>query len=393
MKKKWALFLVIIFMLTSCKLWQKKTPLDDLMVETNAAPYALDSLSKGNLPLHKKDIDDMTLRIMLREFGLVDSLIVVYRDQICYEWYFNGYTRHIRHKMCSVGKSVLSLLTGVIIEKNIIALEEKALDVLAEDYPRDNVQNYNVLKEMITLKTCLKMSSGFSGNELRTPFFLSTGKPNPKNSLIQILSDNDSIGYLLDLPIITPPGLFFNYNSGEPMLAEAMLEKKTGQNISTMVEENLFSSCGISSFSWETLKDNATAQDGGLQMHPVDMAQLGRLVLKRGRLNNQQIVSEDWIAKSTSRQIAVSIPVLDKAVDGYGFYWWRLNDEEVMKYLRVNDVTFAWGFGGQIILVCPHLEVVIVSTGRNCNGFKDTIKLFKEVFIPLLQAIEESKRI
>jgi len=393
MGKKLVLFLLVLCVLPACKLWQKKTPLDDQMVETSGAPYALDSLSEGNLPVQKKDIDDMTMRILLREFGLVDSLLVVYRDQLCYEWYFNGYTRHIRHKMCSVGKSVISLLVGAMIDKNIITLEEKALDVLGEDYPRENIQNYTIFKEMITLKTALKMSSGFAGNELKTPFFLSTGKLNPQNSLIQMLSDNDSLGYLLDLPIITPPGLFFNYNSGEPMLAEAMLEKKTGQDITTMAKENIFTPCGIKSFAWEAMKDNETTQDGGLQMHPVDMAQIGRLVLKRGRLNGQQIISEDWIEKSTSRQIAVSIPVLDKAVDGYGFYWWRLNDEEVSKYLRINDVVFAWGFGGQIILVCPHLEVVIVSTARNCYGFKDTIKLFKEVFMPLLQAIEESQRL
>jgi len=121
------------------------------------------------------------------------------------------------------------------------------------------------------------------------------------------------------------------------------------------------------------------------------MAQIGRLLLRRGILNSQQIVSREWISESTSRQIAVSLPVLDKAVDGYGYYWWKLKDEEVAKYLQLNDIFFAWGYGGQIILVCPHLEVVIVSTARNWQGFQETIKLFQEVFMPLLIAIEKNQ--
>ena len=385
------LWLCAVFFLFSCKAWQKTTPLDDQMVETPAASYAIDQLPEGILPVAEEDVARIELRLLLRQYGLVDSFIVIYRDQLCCEKYFNGYNRHIRHKVCSVGKSAISLLTGAMINQGKITLEEKLLDVLAGDYPSEEIENNGLLKEMITLETLLKMSAGFAWEELKISFFLPNGQPNPQNSLVKMLSDNDPIKYLLDLPIITPPGLFFNYNSGEPILAETMLEKKTGEKINSLMQEYLFTPSGITSFSWEKVSDNETKKEGGLQMHPVDMAQLGRLVLKRGRLNNQQIVSEEWISKSTSRQIAVSVPFLDKDVDGYGFYWWKLNDEEVGKYLRINDITFAWGFGGQIVVICPHLDTVIISTGRNYQGFQETIQLFKEVIVPLLTAIEKSQ--
>ena len=33
--------------------------------------------------------------------------------------------------------------------------------------------------------------------------------------------------------------------------------------------------------------------------------------------------------------------------------------------LKINDLLFAWGYGGQFIFVMPHLNTVVVSTGEN----------------------------
>ncbi len=64
----------------------------------------------------------------------------------------------------------------------------------------------------------------------------------------------------------------------------------------------------------------------------------------------------------------VTTGVLDKDLTKYeyGYQWWRFTDQDTtVSNLAVNDVYFAWGYGGQFIFVIPHLNMVVVSTGDN----------------------------
>ncbi len=59
----------------------------------------------------------------------------------------------------------------------------------------------------------------------------------------------------------------------------------------------------------------------------------------------------------------------------YGYQWWRFQDDHpTVSNLAVNDVYTAWGYGGQVIFIIPHLDMVVVSTGNN-SGANESVFL------------------
>jgi CubicO group peptidase (beta-lactamase class C family) len=92
------------------------------------------------------------------------------------------------------------------------------------------------------------------------------------------------------------------------------------------------------------------------------MAKIGQLVLDRGRWRAQQVVSEEWIAEST--RIAAGLEA-----ERYGYLWTRL---ETPPEAGGDEVITASGSGSQFIHVVPALGVVVVTTGGNLGGNKQS---------------------
>ena len=98
------------------------------------------------------------------------------------------------------------------------------------------------------------------------------------------------------------------------------------------------------------------------------MLTFGRLYLQDGRWQEKQIVPEEWVGQSTQVQVHI-----DEEFD-YGYQWWRFHDDSpIVESLAVNDLYFAWGYGGQFIFVIPHLQMVIVTTAGN---FDESSQIF-----------------
>ena len=76
-----------------------------------------------------------------------------------------------------------------------------------------------------------------------------------------------------------------------------------------------------------------------------DMAKIGYLYLKDGIWDGEEIVSKDWVEKSTR-----SVTYLGNDYD-YGYLWWSRS---------FLGGYFAAGYQGQYILVQPDQDVVVV---------------------------------
>ena len=74
------------------------------------------------------------------------------------------------------------------------------------------------------------------------------------------------------------------------------------------------------------------------------------------------MISQEWVQQSTSKHVNAD-PDSDDSSYGYGYQWWKFQDQDpTIANLAINDVYFAWGYGGQFIFVVPHLDMVVVST-------------------------------
>jgi len=347
----------------------------------NACPnlqkqYAIDTLPGcDDCPT---ELDEEILTVLVNkiengDFGNIHSLIIIHNDSLALEEYFMEWNRHMLHNCFSVTKSFTSALIGIAIEKGYISgIKEKLLSFFPE---YDDIENLDEKKESITLENVLTMTAGFTWNEFGIPYTDSEGNPNPANDAIKMAESVDWIKYMLDLSISDDPGTKWNYNSGCTVLLSGIIKKETGQLAEEFAKENLFDKIGVTNWEWHTGPNEITNTGWGLALHPVDMAMFGYLFLKNGILNGEEIVPENWVEESTSRQIPL-----------YGYQWWVLPDNMTEDHPEANGIFYAQGYGGQNIVIIPNINMVIVSTAENFMGQGGTVfNMLSDYILPALK--------
>ena len=293
---------------------------------------------------------------LIREQGLaVDSLLIVRHGYVVLDAYFYPYTADRLHDVASVTKSVTSTLTGIAIEEGLI----DGLDApLAGFFPEVTSLSSDPRKARITIRDLVSMSSG-----------LRCGYEPGEVELQAMLETPNWVHSVLDLPMAAEPGREFAYCSGNSHLLSAIIGHRAHSTTLEFAQRKLFVPLGIHKVVWPTDPQSVNRGWGELQMTPRDLAKIGFLFLHRGRWEDRQILSSDWVEHATRAQIGVS----KKDVD-YGYGWWALKG----KYAGLYE---AQGRGGQFVTVAPARDVVVVFTG----GFYD-----REQIAPLLLAAIKS---
>ena len=160
----------------------------------------------------------------------VHSLLVIRNGYLVSETYFEGYQPDAKHDMQSVGRSFTSALVGIAIDKGYIdGVDHRIIDF----FPERTFANLDKQKEAMTLDDVLTMRSGLEWQE--TPDTRNAQQRSP-----------DWIQFLLDKPVIAPPGSQWNYCSGCSHILSAILHETTGMNPRDFAEQYLFKPLGIS---------------------------------------------------------------------------------------------------------------------------------------------------
>jgi CubicO group peptidase (beta-lactamase class C family) len=102
-----------------------------------------------------------------------------------------------------------------------------------------------------------------------------------------------------------------------------------------------------------------------LRLSARDLARFGQLYLQSGTWNGRRVLSPEWIAASTTPRSDVG------GGRGYAWLWWTYAVGSMgERYPALNTLqTFAGsGTGGQLILVIPGADLVIVHRGDTDHG-------------------------
>jgi CubicO group peptidase (beta-lactamase class C family) len=349
---------------------------------SSACHYAIDDLPGCNdctTTLDEAILDELVNKIEDGDYGNIHSLIIIHNDSLALEEYFMEWNRHMLQFCASVTKSFTSAAIGIAIEEGYISgVEEKLLNFFPE---YDDIENLDERKESITLENVLTMTAGFTWDETAKPAFNIEGNPNPENDLAKMSESDDWIKYVLDRPLSDNPGTRWNYNSGGSHLLSGILQKGTNQSLEEFTGDNLFSALGITNWKWvdgigPSDPNGITTGGWGLTLHPVDMAMFGYLYLKKGVLNGNQIVPENWVNESTINHISF-----------YGYQWW-VSPDVTNVYPEREGMYYARGYFGQFIVIIPNSNMVIVSTAEN-ETLKDQAAVFNMLFDYILPAVKE----
>ncbi len=268
------------------------------------------------------------------------SLLISQHDQLIVEKYFNGQNARRKANVKSVSKSIMSALVGIAIEKGYIANLDEPISThfgpLIPDYT-------GTPKENITVGNLLSMQAG-----LETTSFYNYGK--------WVLSDN-WIRFALDQPLQAEPGTKLQYSTGNTHLLSAILTQATGKSTLAFAREVLAGPLGFELAPWPQDPSGIYFGGNNMELTPRQMLAFGQLYINGGQRNGIEVIPAAWVETSFT-------PLAESAREEgryYGYGWW-------MREMADYPTTFAWGYGGQFILLVPDLDLVVVTTSSSLPG-------------------------
>jgi CubicO group peptidase (beta-lactamase class C family) len=313
-----------------------------------------------NLEVTVKDEIKQPLFKVLRD-SETTAFLVIENDLIVMESYLNGYTRESINTSFSVAKSVTSLMIGKAIEDSLISsVDDPVTQYLPEFSQVDS--KYGKL----TIAHILNMRSGIQFKDHDLPW-----GDKPKAYYHPRLRER-----LKELPITFEPGSKFQYNSYNPILAGMILERVCGQSPAKYFEEKIWNTLGMEfSGSWSMDSDESgmTKMESGLNIRAIDFAKLGRLVLNKGDWNGVQVISSEWMEKSSSILQENKVEEFGDEIH-YEKFWWLFSNDQRKAY-----IISGWGHLGQYLYIFPDEKVIIVRMGKDTGRIDSWKKVFQEI--------------
>jgi CubicO group peptidase (beta-lactamase class C family) len=109
------------------------------------------------------------------------------------------------------------------------------------------------------------------------------------------------------------------------------------------------------------------------------MAKLGYLLLNDGRWQGEQILSADWVEKTTAVYIDTPAPGNG---DEYRYQWWHMtfpSDAGPVEALHRS------GWGGQALYLFPSLDMLVTLIGGNYEKQPPNNDIVAQHIIPAVQ--------
>lgn len=277
-----------------------------------------------------KAADTDALRSAAAGLAQLHSILVQRGDDVllAYAPRGRGLKRHTNIKSCS--KSVLALLLGSAIERGEISgLSTRLGDVAAALIPHDatpGVEDLTML-DLVTLRAGLQSTSGRNYGAW--------------------VSSRNWVSAVLRQPRIEPAGGRMIYSTGTTHVLGAALSIATGESLLAQARERLGLPLQIEIPPWT--RDPQGFYFGGNEMALTPEAMLRVAVLMRegGRADGLQIISTDWVRRSTQPQTRSQFSGL-----GYGLGW----------FISPSGWLIARGFGGQIIAANAAMNLAVAIT-------------------------------
>ena len=310
--------------------------------------------------------------------------IIIYKGYIIAEW-GNPSSVEITH---SVTKSMVSSVVGLAFDRGIIrSLDDKVFTYLPPIevantealpvnqnpiakssfiYPFDTEHN-----RKITWEHMLRQSSDWEG--------VLWGKPDWADR------PSDKPAEWTTRPRFEP-GTVYKYNDTRVnalTLATTLVWRKP---LPEVLRENIMNPIGASNtWAWTGYKNAWIVMDGkmiqsvsggghfggGMFINAYDMGRFGLLTLRKGNWNGKQILSENWIRKSTTPGPANA---------GYGFMNYMLNTDHKMYPSAPASAYAHVGNGTNAIYVDPEHDVVAVIRWIEDKSMDGFIKILLSAF-------------
>jgi len=167
--------------------------------------------------------------------------------------------------------------------------------------------------------------------------------------------------------------LYGNYN---PMLVMTVIDAVVPGTAEDFIKRELLDKLGITNYKWSTHRSGLPEAGWRASIMSRDMLKLGHLVLDKGKLNGEQLISVAYLDKATSGIVKPTQDWMPKDYR-YGYFWYQTL---VKVGDKSYDTAFAWGGGDQRVIVIEELDLTIVISGH--DGEDKLMTQISEIVIP-----------
>jgi CubicO group peptidase (beta-lactamase class C family) len=296
------------------------------------------------------------------ELETIYGLLVIKNGYLIAESYFNEGSIDQLSKRASVTKSYTSALVGIALDKGCLSSVNKKL---IDFFPEVADQITDQRKKSITLREMLQMRAGYPWEETDPAYW-------------DAIWTGDYIHLIADIPLTSDPGTEFHYSNLTSNWLGTIVARACTTDLKSFGQEYLFSPLDVELGGWTRDIDGYYIGSGDMEFTARDMAKFGLLYLNEGAYKGRQIIPADWIKESLQSYSddINSAGVKSSRVGryfhniGYGYQWWSATVGE-------HHFNFAWGHGGQLIVLLDELDMVIVFTADSFYGKEEHSKSWK----------------
>lgn len=296
--------------------------------------------------------------------GETRAVVVVQSGRIVFERYGEGYTRDTRLVSWSVAKSVTQALVGAAVLQGRVAIDAP----MGSPHWRAGDR-----RASIPWREWLNMVDGQDYLEIGAPSILA----NDVTHMLYGRGRSDTARFAAGLPLIHDPGAHWNYNSaGTILVADALTRtivpdpqnaEDRRNRMRAWMQTSLFGPIGMNpvvEFDPQGLFYGSAL----IWATPRDWARFGYLYLRNGVWDGQRLLPEGWVDYART-------PGPASNTDIYGAHWWLTPRHGTGRPQRalitsdsMRDAFSAQGHEGQIIVVVPSKDLVLVRLGRFDGG-------------------------
>lgn len=309
------------------------------------------------------------------ELGTV-AFVIIKDSSLLFEQYWEDYSPKSHSNSFSMAKSIVSLAIGCAIDDGFI----KNVDQPVSDfYPE--FQGYN--GKVLTLRHLLTMSAGVDFDEAYSSPFSPTTK---------LYYGDDLEKIALGMKETEEPGVNFIYQSGVTQLLSLIVEKATGENISSYVSRKLWTPMNAEEDALWSLdkKEGIEKAYCCFNSNARDFARFGQLILNKGSWNGRQLVSESYITEATTPDTSLTFKEYNETNHCYGFQFWHLT-------YKGMEIPYMRGILGQYVFAIPELNAVVVRLGhkrsdtRSAQHYPDDIDTWLGAAVEMIQESTENQ--
>jgi len=330
--------------------YRQPPQLHDGWTTTRAADVGLDETA----------LTDLVRRLIAndpagRRPALIHSLLIARRGKLVLEEYFFGFNRDTPHDTRSAGKTFASIMLGATMMRGgRLTPETRVYDLLAGMGP---FRHPDEKKSRITIAHLLTHTAGFVDDDEDK---MQTQQEQP-----------DWWKYTLDLPVQYEPGARYSYSSPGMNLVGAALTVATKTWLPALFDQTIARPLQFGRYYYNLMPTDNGYLGGGAYLLPRDMLKIGQAYLDGGVWNGHRIVDSAWVTRSTSPKVEISPTTTGLSAEQFANYYVAGHDGYAWHIYpltsagRARREYQANGNGGQLVIVVPEVDMVVVFTGGN----------------------------